>query len=505
VKRRSRRKADLETRRIIRRIQHPEEDDLEIFRKVDQRLKLEMARKILAAAGIAPDQVLRAMPSIVNIDELKQFAEDLVKSKEELKERIRPLNYAEWSKVIESNFSQAVFEAEALASAAAILRIKDVANPFGLILVGPPSSMKTTLLNLFAESNLSYKTDFFTPSSFVSHHAKYSEERLEEIDLVPRIKDKIFVVPDLGCVFGMKQEDLLRNISIMTRLFDGQGLFLDSAVHGRRGYPGPVMFIMLSGTTPIPHRVWNVMGTLGARLFFLQMRGKERKKEEYVEQLKGEAYSEKLAACGNATRRFLTHLFSIQYPESIEWNREKDPKEVLEVIVRLAQLLARLRGIISVAAYSYETETGEKRETAHHSYPIIELPDRAALMLYNLGRGHALTQGRTQIANQDLPLLIEVALSSAPQDRVQAFELLLRDNKPITAHQLEKELNYSRDSAYRTMKTLDILQLATLSQMQEKGVTENFITIKPDLEWFQSEEFKKLRLQKPLKLEDYAE
>jgi len=439
----------------------------------------------------------------IELDEtpIRQIATETEK---EFIEKIKPLTYCEWIQVIQQNFPQIVFEAEACASVIAQMKIQDIGNPFGLVLIGPPSSAKTTCLNLFTESKYSYKSDYFTPSSFVSHHAKFKKEKLEEVDLLPRIKNKAFIVPDLGSIFGMKQEDLLRNLAILTRLFDGEGLTIDSAVHGRRGYGGATMFTMLSGSTPLPHRVWKIMGTLGARLFFLQVKGKEKpSRDEYIKQLKSEAYRTRLEICQNATERFLLHLFEIQHPEPVEWNREEDPNEVLDVIVQLAQPLARLRGTINVVAYEYESEEGKTKEVSHYSTPIIENPDRASLLLYNLARGHALIQGRTQLTKQDLPLLIEVVLSSAPQDRVQAFEYLLQKKAAISAAELQRALNCSRDTAYRTMKTLDILRLATLTQIEEHGATENIISIKPDLEWFQTEEFQKLRHQILVKLENF--
>ncbi len=53
---------------------------------------------------------------------------------------------------------------------------------------------------------------------------------------------------------------------------------------------------------------------------------------------------------------------------------------------------------------------------------------RANRILGNLARGHALSQGRNYITMADMPLLANVALSTAPIYRVAVFDLLLKKN-----------------------------------------------------------------------------
>jgi hypothetical protein len=174
--------------------------------------------------------------------------------------------------VVGENFPEVVAETIICLSVAATLLLGDQQNPVALNLEGVPSSLKTTLVDFFgAADDKCYRSDKFTPKSFVSHSASISREKLEEVDLLPRIRHKLFLVPELAPLFGLRNEDLVESFSILTRVFDGQGLLTDSGVHGRRGHTGDYLFAWIGCTTPIPHNVWRTMGKLGSRFLFVEM------------------------------------------------------------------------------------------------------------------------------------------------------------------------------------------------------------------------------------------
>lgn len=55
-----------------------------------------------------------------------------------------------------------------------------------------------------------------------------SKEQLKQIDMLPKIKDKLFLTPELSPMFSAKDEDLIQILGIITRIADGQGLMTDS-------------------------------------------------------------------------------------------------------------------------------------------------------------------------------------------------------------------------------------------------------------------------------------
>ena len=69
-----------------------------------------------------------------------------------------------------------------------ILNIEDITLPFMGIVFAVPSSLKTAFFELLRELRYSYFTDKFTARAFVSHSAKISKDKLQEIDMLPQIK-----------------------------------------------------------------------------------------------------------------------------------------------------------------------------------------------------------------------------------------------------------------------------------------------------------------------------
>lgn len=211
-----------------------------------------------------------------------------------------PMTFEEWRKAIMKNFLHLWPYAEACASTIAILLIED-AQPVALVLQGVPGSGKTTTLSFFKGFPHSHGTDRFTPKSFVSHVAQKKPKELEKIDLLPRIKDKVLITPDLNTIFGAKAEELTETFSLLTRVLDGQGLVTDSGVYGTRGYSGDYMFTWIGATTPIPHSVWDLFGNLGARMYFVYVPKKYKSKKDRIKETKEKPYKERLTECNKAT------------------------------------------------------------------------------------------------------------------------------------------------------------------------------------------------------------
>jgi len=291
----------------------------------------------------------------------------------------------------------------------------------------------------------------------------------------------VLITPELAPIFGQNDEKLLESLSILTRVLDGKGYTSDSGSHGRRGYRQPIKFMWLAASTPLPYRVWNVMGNLGTKIYFIQMPKLRRKVEDLARVIlhSGSEYQEKLEKCMRITADFIDFLKS-QTP--IKWNPKKEPAECINMIANLALLLSRLRGAVNVHTREEVREDGTK-QIVNYTTPVIEVPDRAAIMLYNFARGHAFIQGRKQISEADIPLLIEIVLSSAPQDRVEAFRALLRNGGEMTTTELMRAIGCSRHTAIRAMNTLSILKLVVKEETTINYATGFKIRVHPDLQW----------------------
>jgi len=270
----------------------------------------------------------------------------------------------------------------------------------------------------------------------------------------------------------------MMSIGVLTRILDGQGYTSDSGAQGRRGYREKYKFMWLAATTPIPYRVWDVMSTLGTKIYFLHVPETQWTEEEQLEWFLEDTYQDRITKAQQATAEFLLYLKG-QTP--IKWIKKNDPIEVLKVIQNLSRVLSRLRGKVNVATKTVFDEMGRER-VAIHTTPIIEDPMRAFIMLHTLATGHAFVRGRRQLSEEDISYIIEVALSSAPKDRVEAFKALLRNGGILTSKRLMQITRCSRHTAIRALKTLSILKL---TQDVGQTISGREITghIRKDMAW----------------------
>ncbi|MDN5846702.1 MAG: hypothetical protein L0H53_10565 [Candidatus Nitrosocosmicus sp.] len=79
--------------------------------------------------------------------------------------------YKNLEKIFKSHYPEAWMFMEFCLSVKSILNIMDFTLPFMGVLVAPPSSLKTMVIQLFRKYHLTFYTDSFTPSSLVSHNA----------------------------------------------------------------------------------------------------------------------------------------------------------------------------------------------------------------------------------------------------------------------------------------------------------------------------------------------
>lgn len=389
--------------------------------------------------------------------------------------------------IVRSHFPELWLPVEAGLATCATLLLADNVNPVALIYVGPSSAGKTTVASMFEGAvvkgfEIVYRSDKFTPASFVTHSARATAEQLAKVDLLPKIQYKVLLTPELSPIFRGKPDELAERFSIITRVLDGQGLTTDSGTHGQRGYTGDYLFAWIGCTTPFTDTVWEVMAQLGSRLFFLVMdAGRGSTVQDMVKaHRETQSYKEKGAICQREVGQFVEQLF-IRFGDvrGVHWNAQDDPTDVLERIAQCATLLAVLRTPIPKDA---------------SMTPQPESPLRANAVLYNLARGHALVQGRTQLSGDDVPMVARVTLSSIPQERREVLLAMANnEGQALTVKQVERAGLGSRHTAERAMQALDQLGVMKF----EKGVIgkPSRLSIRPEWAWCVAEDFRALLLE----------
>jgi hypothetical protein len=379
-----------------------------------------------------------------------------------------------------------------------ILNIKDCTLPFAGIVLGRPSSLKTVGIEMFRSWKYSFYTDNFSAKAFVSHSTAVSREKLSQIDLLPKIRNKLFLTPELSPTFTKKDDDLIEILGILTRVLDGQGYESDTGSHGHRGYHGQYMFVWIGAAVDVSYKVHRHLGNLGAKLYFLRLPKVEKNEDEYLEQIKKDDFVVKTKKIKEALVDYL-EWFEKNPAAIIEnniakisWDFERDDVKTKRFIVRLGRLLAHLRGVVP----TWETKDNESQGIGY-AYAIanIEEPDRAIRQLTNLARGHALSQGRNYLKEDDISIVVRVVLSTASTERVRIFELLLNFGGSLTTRQIMDYLNTSAPTAKRTMAELKAIDLVSMETIQgdHGGEPQKRIILSDKFDWFLTEEFNNLK------------
>jgi len=352
-----------------------------------------------------------------------------------------------------------------------ILNIEDCTLPFIGIVLGKPSSYKTVIISLMKKWPNTFYTDNFTARSLVSHSTAVNAEELGEIDMLPKIKNKLFLTPELSPMFTTKEEDLQQLLGIVTRIADGHGYVSDSGAHGHRGYDEDIMFVWVGAAVDIPYKVYRALGNLGPKIYFFRMKFDEQTHDQLLDYATDDGnFNPQVIEIRNALFDYLK-WFEIgpTLTPKIKWDESKNSRDALRYIVGMADLLSYLRCVAQV----WETSEGSDYD---YRKSEREVPRRAITCLKNLAKGHALLTGRNSITLEDIPMIIKTALDTASIERVSMFSLLIAHNGILTTDQVLESLNVSRPTALKTMAEFEAIGLVT-SEEQKKEATHNYTDI----------------------------
>lgn len=399
-----------------------------------------------------------------------------------------------------------------------ILNIKGLDLPFIGIILGPPSSMKSVAVDLFKGYKHTFYTDNFSPRSLVSHNSGKSEKELRKIDLLPKLRNRHFLTPELSPMFSVKEDDLHNVIGILTRITDGQGYQSDSGAQGHRGYDGTMLFTWTGAAVEIPYKVHKLLSYLGPKLYFFRIPLAEKTEDEYFERRQDD-FHVKRQGVKSALFEYL-YYFEInpdivieeeQDTESIIWNgkdneagetnedgmlpkiqmhSENDDPDAYRMIIRLAMMLAHLRASVNV------WDAGTQGSDYNYTFAHIEEASRAITQMHNFARGNALSQGRLSITLEDIPIVIHTVLSTASNERVKLFELLIEHKGILTTEIVCRSFDISPPTARRTMTEMKAIKLVDdiTGHPNTAGHynPEMTIQLKSKFDWFLTDEFKKL-------------
>lgn len=158
-----------------------------------------------------------------------------------------------------------------------------------------------------------YRSDKFSPKSFVSHVANVKSHDLAGVDLLPKLKNNVLVTKELAPIFRGREEEMQENFSTLISVLDGQGFTSDSGTRGKRGYEESILSNLLGATTPVPPKTHRMMSQLGTRLLFYEVPATQPTEAQLIEYCERDQAGEAEKKSQNAVNRFLAVFFK-QHP-----------------------------------------------------------------------------------------------------------------------------------------------------------------------------------------------
>ena len=326
-------------------------------------------------------------------------------------------------------------------------------QPFALILIGGPSSGKTTTLMPFTKGTDGSKlkeevlrVDDFSAASLVSHAANKTEEQLAKIDLLPKMKDRCVIVKEMAPVFTGPEDELLKRFGVLASVLDGEGYTSSKGNHGQRGYVEPIMFSLMGAVTPnvLNGKVNKLLDSVGPRFCFWMVPARKITPSEW----RGPTGKNRGTArkAESTLADFAEDLFKKYPPGSIPQSEFTMSDKVHEKLSFIAYTMAaqRARGLVD-----YDDE-GAKLGVEL----TPESPERAYRYLEQVVHGSALIDDRREINDEDLKLALGIAISSGSISKRNTLAALLAAGGRMSTSELASLIGVSPDTASNYAKHL---------------------------------------------------
>jgi hypothetical protein len=296
--------------------------------------------------------------------------------------------------------------------------------PVWPMVVAPPGSMKTELLNGMDGMSKVHFIDSLTPQTFISGQIDEApDESKPSASLLNRIgNDGVIVYPDFSTVLAMKRDNKAAILADMRRIYDGQlsKEFGTSQNLKQRDWRGRITFVV--AVTPAIDGCYSVFQTLGER--FVMVRWPRAGGIEAALSAMNQDTKEAKADLKAAVHGLLTHLKKLK------------PEITAHCQTRIAAMTE-----IAVRGRTHVPRSGYNKDIVY--VPEAESSTRMAQQLAQLAKGSALLDGRSRVNERDLALVKRVAFDSMPPTRKQVLECLLAGQDPKLLKIPKSTLSYA--------------------------------------------------------------
>jgi len=312
-------------------------------------------------------------------------------------------------------------------------------DPVWLMIVGNPSSNKTTLVELLSPlKDDVFKLDTMTSNPFSSGQRESENPK----DLLPLLDGKCFIIKEYGTLFGRSDEMVKQLISDLVAIYDGN-YDKHSPTRGTIRYK--VYFSHIGAVTPMSlSSRERYMSAVGARLLFLRIEplGEDEKKDS-MDKIWGDETN-----CNKEKVSKIVCDYCVQLKEEIlNGNIISFSSGIKGKLNNLAELMARARGIVMSEQNFFKTEEGDTHNYSEVTDIQIEEPFRALKQLKKFAKCLAVVNQKKEVGDEEIAIVKRIVLSSMPVRRADALKVF-SEGQIFTAKTASERLGKN----YKTVK-----------------------------------------------------
>ena len=367
-------------------------------------------------------------------------------------------------KTMKKYFPDRELELDILIAVCASFFIKDITQPIALFLLGNPSSGKSTLLEIIKELPVILWRDNLTPAALLSASPNIEPED----QLLNQLNGKVLTIPELAPLVNNKDAKTI--MPDFVRLLDGNSMVRHTGL-GVLGTTESQKFNMIGAIVRISPKLWELFGNMGPRLVFLRLPDREQSLDDTVNRLtqlaSERSYTEKLEVARKIVLAFYENIAKF-YPDGISWNKEKDDKETLDQIAKLAVFVTKMRAVIP------------KENRQYVGNPLVEDPTRIYMTLLGIVRCMAFVRGRTYVSAEELPVAYRIAIDSVPEERSRVLLSLIDNDRTITSKEYAAITGVSRGTVYNRFEEMVRLGMCDYSKKANKTKPVEAIILKEE-------------------------
>ncbi len=318
------------------------------------------------------------------------------------------------------------------------------ADPLWILIVAPPSSLKTELIRALGRLEQTHLLSNLTAQTFLSGKIDKSGR---DYSLLPRISGKVLLMKDFTTILMMHRDARAELFAQLREIFDGEyskayGTGVEKVWQGKLG--------LMAGVTEIIYGQTAVHTVLGERFIYYRPRTDDRFKMG----LRASQNTGSEHVMRKALADAMAAFFATMKIEMIAMEKD-DP--VRHQIVRLADVIAHGRCGVNRDGY----------DRGVRFVPEPEVPARLAKQLLLLGHALAIIRRRKEVGEIEMRVIRKVARDSMIDSRLRIFKELFKGPVWLETGEISRAVNLPGATVLELLE--DAWVLKTIARDRDLG------------------------------------